>query len=604
MHSVDLVTARAAEDRARGDFYNEANSGPALTKNYKVEASASVASSSRADLNHSYLLSGPVASEGLSITGSQSSAWVDFSWEHDPVNVNERLTIRLLDFFFAYVNLICYSLLPYQAFMRWVRTCERKTMDDKMLLYSLMMLGCIFVPKEDHSHYTEDLLLNIAKRAIETQHDKLTIQLIQSRLVNSLYFFARGKLWEAYEHRGLAIRAIGALEINTEDGLCYFGRDNSSYGFDGAMARECWRQTFWCSLMMDVSLLVNISYSYCSTHQQLSALSGRTLCTIQPEDIFLRLPLENDEYEEALSSSAPFLQEIIGSRIQSNIFSNKSMSSKAHLIHLSCIWADVLNNMHRFVHRPYYGYQAAYEAFYEHILSRLTFWQSCLPAAASLDHSSSDAETFTFSGATKNWSYFFHTIHMMLQRHVRHAVLSQEDVQRNTAACRRHARQLLQVCVDKDKKGKSRNELELHHEQSSMAYRLGRPRQENQDSISGFPFAGYAIVLASDILSAGGFLGVDLSETIALLERGIVLLSEMAHYWASAAMQRDTLIERVRLLRLVESKNLEPNLITVEGRFWKLSSAMATTFQPEDDICYGLAQKDYFDAIKVDDSGK
>ena len=553
---------------------------------------AGPASSSRVELNPLYPPPGHISSDELFNADPQSSAWTSFSWERDPIDVDKGLTIRLLGFVFAHVNLIAYSLFPYQAFMRWVKTCKRKTMDDKMLLYSLMLLGCAFDPEEDDSHHTEDLFFNIVKRAIETQHDKLTIQLIQSRLVNSFFFFARGKLWEAYEHRGLAIRAIGALEMNTEEGLCYFGRDNLLYGFDGAMARECWRQTFWCSFLMDVSLLVNISYSYCSTHQQLSALSGRTLCTIQPEDIFLRLPLENEGYEKALSSTAPFLQEIIGSETHGKTSSIRGMSSKAYLVHISCIWADVLNNMHRFVHRPYSGYESAYEAFYEHILSRLTFWQNSVPTTASLNSSSSDAENLTkYSEATKHWNYFFHTILMVLQRHVRHAVLSQAHIQRNIVACRRHARLLLlQVCVDKDKK--------------VMSYQHGTPRQDVQNSILGFPFAGYSILLASDILSAGGLLGADLSETVTLLERGISLLSKMGYYWASAAMQRDILIERVRLLRLVERKNLEPNSFTLEGQFWKFKLAMATTFQPVDDICYGLAQKEYFDAIKLDEFGK
>ena len=602
MHSVDFIKARAPGDRITGGCCSEANSSPALTKKPKVGMEASSASSSRADQNHSYFPPNHKHSEDSSLTGPQSSAWTSFAWERDPISVDERLTIRLLDFFFTNINLIPYSIFPYQAFMRWVKTCQKKTMDDKMLLYSLMMFGCIFVPEEDHSNYTEDLLFNIVKRAIETQHDKLTIQLIQSRLVNSFYYFARGKLWEAYEHRGLAIRAIGALEMNTEDGLCYFGRDNLSYGFDEAMTRECWRQTFWCSLLMDVSLLVNISYSYCSTHQQLSALSGRTLCAIQPEDIFLRLPLEDEGYEKALSSSAPFLQEIINSEYQGNSFSKKHMNPKAHLIHLSCIWTEVLNNMHRFVHRPYYGYKTAYAAFYEHILSRLTFWQNSVSATGILDRSSSGVDTFTkYPEASKYWNYFLHTTLIVLQRHVRHAVLSQAQIRRNAVACRHHARLLLlQVCVDK---GKGRDEPELRHGHSNMAYGHGPPGKDNQNSILGFPFAGYSIVLASDILSAGGFLGADLSETITLLERGVALLSKMANYWASAAMQRDILIERVRLLRLVETKIIEPKFFTLEGHFWKFKSAMATTFQPVDDICYGLIKEDYFNAIEVSEFG-
>jgi hypothetical protein len=188
----------------------------------------------------------------LEVTDTLDLAAADRTMDPYPIS---PLTMEYLDLYFAYINQATYTMLPKAPFLKWVRHCHEKTLDDKMILYTLMGMGCRFsARKESVAHGKR--FLQIARDAEQNSFGKFTLQLVQARLLLALLNFSLGNPSEAWDYCGTAVRAACALNYNSEEGVTSQSQLlDLEYGLNGRTLAECRRRTFWSAYVMDVSIL-------------------------------------------------------------------------------------------------------------------------------------------------------------------------------------------------------------------------------------------------------------------------------------------------------------------------------------------------------------
>lgn len=187
----------------------------------------------------------------LDMTDTLGMAGAD--WSLDPLSISP-VTVEYLELYFTHINQATYSMLPKGPFLKWVRESNDKTLDDKMVIYSLMAMGCRFsLRKENTTHGRE--LLDIAHFAEQSSFGKFTVQLVQARLILALLHFSLGNSSKAWDYCGTAIRAACGLKYNTEAGVVDAQHlEDCEYGLNRRTLVECRRRTFWSAYIMDVSL--------------------------------------------------------------------------------------------------------------------------------------------------------------------------------------------------------------------------------------------------------------------------------------------------------------------------------------------------------------
>jgi hypothetical protein len=186
------------------------------------------------------------------LTDASDLAAADRTMDPYPIS---PLTMEYLDLYFAHINQAIYTMLPKAPFLKWVRGCHEKTLDDKMILYTLMGMGCRFsARKESVAHGKR--FLQIARDAEQNSFGKFTLQLVQVRLLLALLNFSLGNFSDAWDHCGTAVRAACGLKYNSEQGVTSQSQLlDLEYGLNGRTLAECRRRTFWSAYVMDVSTL-------------------------------------------------------------------------------------------------------------------------------------------------------------------------------------------------------------------------------------------------------------------------------------------------------------------------------------------------------------
>jgi hypothetical protein len=185
-------------------------------------------------------------------SGSHPHSQLSLGWEQNPYDSDPKLTLHLLELYFRHIHSATYCIFPQTKFVQWVKQDNNKSQDDLMLLYCVLALGSVF--SDDPLIKTlGGRLADVGAHALENRFGKYTLQLCQSRLVLGMYHFARGRSTESWDYCGMALRAISALKLNTEQGVTDYDDAKPEYGFDRPTLEECRRRTYWSGFLMDVS---------------------------------------------------------------------------------------------------------------------------------------------------------------------------------------------------------------------------------------------------------------------------------------------------------------------------------------------------------------
>ncbi|KAH1325650.1 hypothetical protein KXV31_003442 [Aspergillus fumigatus] len=145
-------------------------------------------------------------------------------WNTDPFEHDAELTTHYVENYFTYVNDSLYYIFPRRRFLLWLRSCHAKSLEDKMLLYSMMTLGAIFSDRPDRLAAMKRAS-RTARYAVEHSRHNLSLQLAQSRIIMSLWYYAIGALEKSWDAVGAAVRTVCGLRYNVELGGVIVDRD-------------------------------------------------------------------------------------------------------------------------------------------------------------------------------------------------------------------------------------------------------------------------------------------------------------------------------------------------------------------------------------------
>lgn len=176
------------------------------------------------------------------------------SLSEDPYRLEPDGTMLLLDLFFTQSAREARILFPRHAFMTWVRTCDVKCQRECMVLYAVLAVGSAFSNNE-YSSFAR-LCVDRATAAAANQYGRFSLALVHARLLLAVHAHLKGKEGLAWDYNGSALRAIGAMKLNTEEG-CSEDLDEYArpyYSLTHEQLRECRRRTFWAAFLMDVRL--------------------------------------------------------------------------------------------------------------------------------------------------------------------------------------------------------------------------------------------------------------------------------------------------------------------------------------------------------------
>lgn len=526
--------------------------------------------------------------DAISREGSQFS----LGWDTDPYAVDPKHTLSLLELYFEHIGSATYCMFPKKQFLEWVQNCSTKSQDDRMLLYSVLAMGSTFAI-DPMLRSLGRHLAEIASHACEKKVGKFSLQLCQSRLMIGLFNWASGKAAEsiAWDISGSAFRSISALGLNTEKGVSNLD-EGMTYGFDRPTLEECRRRTFWSGFLMDVSNPLSIMESTCSCsfkRQRYNGFCGGTSCVFQLDDIFLRLPCKESDFEN-LDNVDPRPYFDYDSLLAEG--STPTISgAMAQLTLISAVWGEVAEKTSRAVHRTESpSYAQVYHEFQEKVTRRLNGWLACLPAPLRYSLENLDASIAGgYAGTFVSIHALYHTAAIRLNRHVRPSLLTSPAVTASIQTCRQHGHALLSMMQDLSKSSRSARFSESESKSLSA-----------ERFMFSTPFPGYAFLNAVDVISAAGPLS-SLRSVISTVTVGLSCVEELADFWASGKAQLKSLRSRVKLLGDIVTGEREG--LVVQPRFstssdsekaWRLDRGLDPKIEKEDDIFYGSSSEESF----------
>jgi hypothetical protein len=465
----------------------------------------------------------------------------------NPYTSNPSLITELVNIFFKHVPETAYCMFPERIFTAWILSPTEKSLDDLMLIYTILALSTVFSPRPEHK------TLGIQYSAVSRyacDNRQFSIQLTQSRLILALYYFAINNRNDAYDFCGSALRAASGIKLNLEiDKSSDAFLKTFPFGLTRAGYAECRRRTFWSCYLMD----------------GFNGFFSGHLSFIQPEDVFLRLPCDTRSFEAQHDVQNPFFD--ASTPLDPN--TNWAIGSMGHLIEVSTILGDVMSRIYRSSQRPIpINSSATFKAFHGRASHRLQEWRNTLPAQYRFSPDNLDRSIETGKvGAFMTMHTVYHITGMILNRYIHKSTLGALDIEAYSKTAKQHAECVLVMMEDL-----ARNSNQLFSPAAKFSS----------------PFTGYAIVSAVDIYTAK-FKLEEVSTCLTSVTGAQAVLSELAQYWQGAKGQQIVLQRRVIDLTDLVNQRGSPDLVRngkAEGEL-EMKEPMERIFDRSYDILYG-----------------
>ncbi|KAF9885431.1 hypothetical protein FE257_012953 [Aspergillus nanangensis] len=424
-------------------------------------------------------------------------------WNMDPYEADSELAIHYVESYFTYVNDRLYYLFPRRRFLLWLKSCHTKSLDDKMLLYTMMTLGSVFSDRPDRfialKRYSRT-----ARYAVGHSQYKLSLQLAQSRIILSLWYYAIGAHVRSWDEVGAAVRTVTGLRYNVESGGVIVEQPQAcEYGLHPQALIECRRRTFWVAFLLD----------------RLSCFYTPSSTFIPSQTAYLRLPCREEVYEAQQYTTVPYFQPFLNQLPVSPEDEVSGISAMAILIEVMSLWGDVSDHVFRLSLIPAEAYGRLFEDFHSTIVRRADEWTARLP-----DHLIFTAMNMERSIRAKKADAFisihmlYHATLMKLNRHARYQNLPDALVDRHVHTTRTHAVEILRI-----------SHALLRYASDYESTRITLEPAPVKGTILN-PFLGYVILSAVDVLSAGGLM-VEISECTNLIRSGLAAVRELGRFW-------------------------------------------------------------------------
>ncbi|RAL09196.1 Zn(II)2Cys6 transcription factor [Aspergillus homomorphus CBS 101889] len=437
-------------------------------------------------------------------------------WNTDPYEADPELTVHYVESYFTYVNDRLYYIFPRKRFLLWLRSCHTKSLEDNMLLYAMMALGSVFSDRPDRGMAMRKYA-RTARYAVEHGRHSLSLQLAQSHIIMSMWYYAVGALVKSWDAAGAAVRTVCGLRYNIESGGVIVDQNRAcEYGLHPQALIECRRRTFWVAFIKD-----------------------RTTCIYAPssgiissQSAYLRLPCREEVFEAQEYTTVPYFQSFLNQPPSTNN-DLSGMSAMALLIEIMSLWGEVSDHVLRLSLVPTDVYGKHFDEFYATVAQRAEEWVARIP-----DHLTFTAVNLERSIRTKKADAFmsihlvYHATLMKSNRHARHRSMRVEAISQHIHAARTHAADILRMA-------KALVRYASEYEPTRI---LVEPSSAKGAILN--PFLGYVILSAIDVISAAGRL-VELRECIALIQGGLEAIKELTRFWGSTLALATLIQERL-----------------------------------------------------------
>lgn len=518
----------------------------------------------------------------------------------DPFDSDPEMTLHYVESFFSSVNDSLYHIFPHARFILWLRSCHTKSPEDKMLLYAIMALGCIFSERPDRIGALRRNY-RIARFAIQKNQHALSLQLAQSHIVMSLLYYATGSLLGSWDSVGAAGRAVSGLRYNMESGGVVVDQSYAcDFGLHPQALMECRRRTFWVAFILDVRDIFADNDAEGEIHanfqQRVSSFFLTSSNFISSESALIRLPCREVTYEAQQYATAPYFQSVLNQATLSAEDDRSSLSTMAYLIQILSIWGDVSHQTFRLSHTPSDRYAQLAEEVHMNTVRQTDDWTKRLPenlvfSALNLERACQAKKADVFVSI----HMFYHATLMKLYRNVRHQSLRSDVLAEYVHRARYHAVETLRIAVAVLQYAK---ELE-----TSQTFTDSSPRR-----IPFNPFLGYVVLSAVDVLSAAGLVA-DLRDCVSFINGALGMIQVFGRYWDSSLELASTI--QKRLDSMVECLNdrartQDKLCFTSSGTSLETKAhkgAPSSSGVLDDDVFYGTMPREVLlRAMRVDES--
>lgn len=482
--------------------------------------------------------------------------------EEDPYTIDHEGTLRLLESFLVNVNDSTYGLLPRTYFVYWVKTSPNKTPDERLVLYAILAVGSKFVegPLAGMGRQCAD----IATDALRRNMGHTSMAVAQARLLLSIYYYACGAVGAASEYLGSAISILTLLKFNTERGCLDFGeRDQHDFRFDNAQLAECRRRTMWTAFLLE-------------------RYTG-TLCRVSVEDIMIRLPCPDGDYEQGRHhSDASYLH---FSCIDGGS-ATAPPSLMAIVITVAAIWGDVSSFIARGQHQSRGYYEKTFEKDGAEHMAALRAWHARLPEHLTISPANIERSMQgRYLGHLISMHALYYLSMMRLHRFFKHEWLPNFRAHFIPKA-HDNAEQLLRMLSGVLRVAWDHNAVE------PVDHMLSMP-----------PVVGNATLAAVDILGAGGW-DDQMRTTQDLIDAGVKFLAQLAPIWTISRAQHSATQRRYYQIENITKHPIKAKSGCWVGRNWGLDQRLEEDFAFDYDCIYGVKNPDtaYFASLRNGDA--
>lgn len=310
------------------------------------------------------------------------------AWQTDPYVSDPQSVTSTISHFFAHLDSTALRFLPEKAFKAWLvqssAAHSRKSPEDMMLVYSILALGVALSggPKNIAFEYAQ-----VARYA--TEHAAgLSLQLVQARIVLSLYYLSIGRPSDANDMSSAAISAATCLQLNLEmeqssdANLAVFPYGLSRHGY-----AECRRRTFWSCFILE----------------RTNGMFPTRVSIINSEDVFLRLPGDTNSFEDQVEVETPTFEP----NFSSGEHEMRVVGAMGYLVRVLDLWGNMMTMLYRTAHRASISDSDVLE-YHRRLIQRLEDWRLSLPETLRFSTNFEGLER-----ETKGSFVLMHLVHLM-----------------------------------------------------------------------------------------------------------------------------------------------------------------------------------------------
>lgn len=445
------------------------------------------------------------------------------AWRTDPYLSDPHSIRTVVSHFFVHIDAtLILRFVPEEAFKSWVvNSNHRKSPEDLMLLYSMLAVGVALSggPRSIAYEYAQ----------VAHYGQKMTgvscLQLVQSRILLSLYYLSISRIAEANEMISAAVATASCVQLNVElDESREAGLLTFPFGMSKAGYREARRRTFWSLFMLE----------------RLNGLFPDRLALINAEDIYTRLPADAHSFEREIEVATPAFNPY-HSKLTST--SDQGLGIPAYFVEMVYIWSDDLARIYRLARRGPLS-QAEQEQAAQGVLRRLQDWYRTLPSRFAFA-----APNLEAAAVAGNLGSFL-TMHLLyshamikLNRHTATTGYSSpKSKSRHVQVCFEHASIIMDIVNAL---------LRLHRH----GHTISAPP----------PMMAIVVTEAVDVLTANGRL-CHLGDVIENVRMAQGIVEATGNIWEEARHAREAIDGRLRMLLRIRDRGSQPTSPVEEFR--------------------------------------